>query len=340
MADKTIETLNIILDSDSAQRDNVGKSFTFSFSNSINIENKEVAYISVRDFSCLQALPNIGELSTFKVTFEDDGGMIYEIGLDAGYYEASNFEGRLREVINSVLAGTGHNLTFQRYDTGVNTATHMKYEFYSTTGDFTLYDGVGYSIIRRLGISNNSKSTVNTSGNPSVISEYDTDLNTGIHNLYIAIDQIQTDTRVNASQLKRNNVIAKIPIVNGYGEYIMFQAQEPVTKFKYGVNCLNQITIRLLDDNNVSYMPSRFTLSLTVEKYYVDEVLMKDKIIEEVFKKLQIDNDYKHNPLASHKDNPVTVGGCQMSDPLKTDVSLGAVRSNRWWMGKNSVPYE
>ncbi len=326
-----VETVNILLDSKYGTKTSQG--YTFELGHGVSLDNKEIGTCYISDFYSFHGLKNFPRDSSFQI--QKGAGLITEI-IIVGNQNITTLSS-LATLISEQLTAQGiTNVTASQIP------NDYKIKFTSSDNEqFTLSDKeitTSDSLLKFLNIENNTISTA-VNGETLIMSEFEVDIFAGVHNLYIAIDEISNQSRTLASGIQRNNIINRIPIIQKFGEQIVFDATTPVSEFKYTARNLNRLTITLTDDENRVYIPGRFTMSLKIHKYYKDVTTKKDKLLEEIYKNMITEKNYNHINIANDKDVPVLQELCVLPDPQKDDVTIGAVRSHKWWSGKGSIPY-
>lgn len=321
-----VETVNILLDSKFGTRTDFG--YTFDLGHNVTLDNNETGTVYVSDFYCINGLLNTPNSCSLIITSSTGVSTTVTITGNQNFTERTN----LAAVVNAACPA---GFTCQYIET-------LQHIFIQSGNQFSLTDeGIpdGHeSLLKKLGILKGVSKSVD--GQHRMESEDVVDLDVGVHNLYISIREILNSNRTLASGIQRNDIINRIPILQKYGDPIVFDASNPLSLYKFTARNLNRLTITLTDDENRVYIPNRFTMGIKIQKFYQNQTLMKDKILEEIYKKMVDERKkYNHVNIATDKDHPIQEELCVLPNPQKDNVSIGAVRSHKWWMGSDSVPY-
>ena len=107
--------------------------------------------------------------------------------------------------------------------------------------------------------------TVNETVASPHVSSNAVDVHKDTHNLYISINEITNSVIHVGSAGDIPNRICKVPIVEAYGSYVMYQSQMPIQKAKVDGKVVNKLSVRLFSDEGQNVIPPRFTMTLAVE---------------------------------------------------------------------------
>lgn len=324
-----IETINVLLDSKYGERNTNG--YSFDLKHNITLDNNETATVYVSDFYSVNGLLNTPNSCSMIIT---SGGVSNTVTIE-GNQNYTDF-GVLRSDLNDKMPN-GFSVSD---DPNILELKRIRIEFANqfTITDVGIPDGHD-SLLKKIAILEGSSKTID--GNQAMESEDVVDLDMGVHNLYISIREITNSNRTLASGIQRNDIVNRIPILQKYGDPLIFDATNPLSLYKFTARNLNRLTVVLTDDENRVYVPNRYTMGIKIQKYYQNQTLMKDKILEEIYKKMVDERQkYKHVNIATDKDHPIQEELCVLPNPQRDNVSIGAVRSNKWWIGPNSVPYD
>ncbi len=322
-----VETVNILLDSKFGTRTSTG--YSFDLGHNVTLDNNETGTVYVSDFYCINGLLNTPNSCSFVITVAGVSNTVTITG-------NKNFKDR-QVLIDDVIDVLPAGFTIAYDDTIKKAIISHPTEQFSITDEGI--DAAHDSLSKKLGILTGI--SVVTTGTTNEMKSADViDLNVGVHNLYISIREITNTNRTLASGIQRNDVINRIPILQNFGDPIIFDASNPLSLYKFTARNLNRLTVTLTDDENRVYIPNRMTMGIKIQKFYHNQTLMKDKILEEIYKKMVDERKkYNHVNIATDKDHPIQEELCVLPNPQKDDVSIGAVRENKWWMGAGSVPY-
>lgn len=281
-----LNTIHIFLDSDEALK--MGNTKVFQFSPGIHLENDVEGLIYLKSFSCQNSVRNISESAGNQINRINFGNDIFgnetndvEIVIPEGHYkDPTELASLIQELLRTAGGVSGEQ---------INVSFHSPTLTFNVSKNNAVIEKVaGYLFTQVLNFTPSNTFSLTSSG--------PVDLNRDFHNLYVSVNEIQTNSSNVSSGLGIiNNKIGKIAIVNEYGSYINFLAQEPVSKFKL-TNNLQQISVKLFTDNAILFEPERFTMTICVEIRLKNEVRNR----EMVFGKL-LDRFEEHESIINDK---------------------------------------
>jgi len=247
------DTFHVYLDSDSAVK--TGNTYQFPISPSIDIQYPQRGYVYLKEFSALNNLYNVDtHNNTLRVYYQDPTTAVLTnsgvLTLPVGHYATGV---QLATALQALFPANTMNFQFVE---GKMVAFHATQNF--------RFEGVIFSDMCLFEINATfienaiNSATVYTSTN-------EIDIHRGIHNVYVAIQEIRANNRDIGTAVGRGSRIAKLPVLTTFGQYIVYQAQSPVVKMTLDEVRINQLHITLFDDDGHHYEPPRFTLSLAIE---------------------------------------------------------------------------
>ena len=250
------DTFHVYLDSASAIR--TGNTYQFPISPSIDVMFPQKGYVYLKEFSGLNNLYNVNENNnTFTVYYQDpnNANLLTNSGLltlGVGNYATGTL---LAAALTALFPANTMTFHFDEPSARMlafHPTQNFRFEgaIFSDMLSFAT-DPIYIENARTLALAYRSTTEV--------------DIHKGIHNIYIAIQEIKANNRDVGTALARGSRIAKVPVLTDFGHYIVFQAQAPVVKMVMDEVRINQLHVDIFDDDGIHYHPPRFTLSLVIE---------------------------------------------------------------------------
>ena len=240
-----INTNHIFLDSTTARL--VNGTYEFNLSPPIQEGHLQENYLYVTEFSSVNTLLNINDSN--RIVSIIVGGQTYTGNLTSkNISTGTDLATALNTIFNTATTG---NITFT-FD--VNTlkmiATHNANSPMTFAGSL-FSDMLHYPVNEVVASPTTSSQAV--------------DVHRATHNLYVSIQEISNSVIHVGSADNIPNRICKIPIVEAFGSYIMYQATLPIQKALVNGKMVNTLRVRLYSDDGQSFIPPRFTMTLAVE---------------------------------------------------------------------------
>lgn len=235
-------TYHIFLDSDSGKR--AGNSIQFNISPTIEVNYPTRGFLYLKEFSGINNLYNIND---------------------------SNKTNNV--VITGTTAGSPISLATGNCQSGTLLAAKLTTAFPDVTFEFdetTLKMRATNASNASMTFSGNIfEKILNFKTNELVVSGHtslaEVDIHRSSHSIYMSIGEVANNTRDVGTAQGKGNRIAKIPIVTGFGKYIVYQCASPVQKSPVENSIINQLNIQIFDDDGNNYNPDRFTMTLALE---------------------------------------------------------------------------
>lgn len=300
------ETINVYLDSSKANKSNTENSFNFRISPGIDVNNDQYCEVFVQNFSCINGIPNIRTGKTDILTISIGTSPNESIQIPEGYYSGRGLADEFNQEftnLNIPLAFEWNTETLKFRLSHQSSATFVIVETQNQLADLLQFE---------TGVENAGL----------IDSKLPVDLNSDSHNLFFTVPEFYTNSRVNGTSDIAPNSICRIPIVSSFGNYNVFQANNPVQKFMLRSKNISSLSVQLLTDSGDIFTPGKWSASLV----FTIKTLPKN----------EISNDLKR---VLEKFQPNTVFGNQPIPPkstynLKTkdDLAFGKVRKNPYWL--------
>lgn len=240
------DNFHIYLDSDYGRKQ--GNQYQFQISPPIQIHGNDTGLVFLKEFSGQNNLYNINETNQ-TASIQVGSNAVVSVVLDIGYYSSGK---ALASHLTTKFASTGVSFAFIE-------AT-LKMMASSTLASSLIFSGVIFERMLNFPVD----TTIEITQQP-VISTNEIDINRGIHNVYVSVAEISNNVRMIGSNYGIPNRISKIPLVNAFGNYVVYQANDPVQKSPIENVVLSNLTVQLSSDDLQVYEPERFTATLCIE---------------------------------------------------------------------------
>jgi hypothetical protein len=300
------ETINVYLDSSKANKSNTENSFNFRISPGIDIKNDEFCEVYVQNFSCINGIPNIRTDKTDTLTFKLGSGEHESVQIPEGYYSGAG----LAAVLNEEFLSNLIPLSIEYID------EQIKFKLIHTTAaNFTL-------ITTQNQLVNLLQFETGVENAGEIESKFTVDLNSDSHNLFLTVPEFYTNSRVNGTSDIAPNSICRIPIVSAFGNYNVFQANNPVQKFMLRQKNISSLSVQLLTDSGDIFTPGKWSASLV----FTIKSLPKNEISDDLRKALE-----NFVPTTTNGTNPFPPNS-NYNLKTKDDYAFGKVRKNPYWL--------
>jgi hypothetical protein len=304
-----MEPISIYLDSFYGVQQN--DEFTSSLNPAIQASNDTTSRIYLADFMCLNSIYNITTITSFGYRIE--AGSQQEpsiIKISPGYYSGPVLAELLNETFNLFKKTDSNNTSSNGDGTKKDdfivewNSAQLVMTFTCRASQFQILSG---GLADMLNINGDTYSTDDV--NAVAISTQAVDLNQNSHNISMSIAEVGSGSRdiIINSAPQIGTRIAKIPVLNSFGDYITYKATLPVNSLSLNNNILSTFTIRLYLDDGTIFTPHRFTGTVIIDNK-TDTTHMTNKVLSTIFDKLGSDSSVSALDNINTKNIPFTQG--------------------------------
>ncbi len=312
-----VETINVFVDSDTSINSDP-EAYTFRVSPPIEVGNDEFCEVYCQNFSVINGIYNIvrGKNNIISV-IQGSAGVQQDIDvLDA------NEQGRyvsLTEIVG-VVQSAFDNAIPRVHLSVTSDADSLKVNMQKTNTS----DNIPITIVETpLANLLNFVPNVTLNSDDVLRSQFPIDLNADTHSIYVTVPEFVTNSRTQSSSYVASNTIAKIPIASSYGSYVLFQAQQPVMKFKLTNTQITNFSIKLYNEKLDLLTTGIFHATFT---FVIKKKHLKHSAEQQAFEDMM----RTHIPKGD-RSLPVSTADYGFKTPKVSDLHLGEVRKNAWW---------
>lgn len=246
----TTETYYVYLDSEQADQvgDSLHKKFKFPLAPTLKTVSPEKGSMYIKDFTIFNDFNNVNYTNdTATITIGSNAPT--EITLTHGHYkDGQGLVDHLMEIFQAAA--------------GITTTLVWKFNPITLKGEFSYNESLQFSGKIFTDIFNLEEDKIYAAG--LAISNKAVDVNKHLHNVYVSVGEITTNSITVGSASNIPNRICKIPIRSQHGGYVVFQPiipqQVPVLN-----TLLSTLTLQLYLDDGVTIESDKFTATFVIE---------------------------------------------------------------------------
>lgn len=245
----TTDTYYVYLDSEQGDEvgDSLHKKYKFPLAPTLKTVSPERGSMYIKDFTIFNDFNNVNYTNdTATITIGSDAPV--HLTLTHGHYNTG--ESLLNHIKEIVKTAAG--------------IEELEWNFNPVTlkGDFSYTESLQFSGKIFTDIFNLEEDKIYAAG--LAISNKAVDINKHLHNVYVSVGEITTNSVTVGSARNIPNRICKIPIRSEYGGYVVFQ---PIIPQRIPVlnTLLSTLTLQLYLDDGVTIESDKFTASVVIE---------------------------------------------------------------------------
>tara|TARA_R100001015_G_C4634936_1_gene202770 strand:+ start:7654 stop:8619 length:966 start_codon:yes stop_codon:yes gene_type:complete len=264
---------------------------SFVLKNPISIQKEHSALISLTSCIVPYSFYNISANKNNRIVFRlTASGNENSILLPDGNYTITTLATYIKNALNKALPGPNpfpwtaalngtYAISFDR--------TTMKYTFTSTVQEVQMKFELADTAFVELGFNRNT--TTSVIGSTGIVSENVCDVNGSVHSLFVRTN-LTSKASIDSQTKSFSTILGKIPIQTNFGGILFFNPRDNIHKILLDTHLINEITIRLTDEENrlINLNGLHFNLSILIDivnkkRYEPNEIRrMKELHIEKI----------------------------------------------------------
>ena len=245
----TTDMYYVYLDSEQADQvgDSLHRKFKFPLAPTVKAVSPEIGSMYIKDFTIFNDFKNVNYTNdTATITIGSNPPT--SITLTQGHYKTG--QDLINHIKNIVSAAANIDLSLWTF----NPVT--------LKGEFNYTESLQFSGKIFTDMFNLEEDKIYGAG--LAVSNKEVDINKHLHNVFVSVSEITTNSITVGSALNIPNRICKIPIVTGHSGYVVFQ---PIIPQRVPVvnTLLSNLTLRLYLDDGVTIESDKFTATVVIE---------------------------------------------------------------------------